>query len=118
MARLLLATPLPAPLADEGGALVEYLRGPSGTTEKGDRAFRFIYAVGEHALTYHFNEPLASIGVGMVLRKTVSVALQVALAGLRGPLRHVLTGMDDAQLRRVADEVEFRLYPDPHAAEP
>jgi hypothetical protein len=112
---LFLATPLSAALAEEGAAVTDYLRGSASTAEKGDRAFRFIYATGEHTLQYHFNEPLARIGVGAITRKTVAVALQLALSGLRGPLRRVLAGMDDAQLLRVADEIEFRLYPDPHA---
>ncbi len=115
MSALFLATPLSTQLADEARAVVDYLRGSAPTAEKSDRAFRFIYAVGEYTLQYHFNEPLVRIGVGVVTRKTVSVALTVALTGLRGPLRRVLAGMDDAQLLRVADEVEFRLYPDPHA---
>jgi hypothetical protein len=117
MRRLFLGTPLPDVLAEEGRATVAYLRHDGPALEKADRAFRFIYATGEHALAYHFTEPLAQLGVGVVTRKAVEVALAVGLAGLRGPLRRVLAGMDDGQLRRVADEVELRLYPDPHGAD-
>jgi hypothetical protein len=114
MRRLFLGTPLPDPLAAEGRATVSFLRSAAPPAEKSDRAFGFIFGVGAWALQYHFNEPLARLAVGGVTRKTVEVALNVALAGLRPPLRRVLSGMDDAQLRGVADEIEFRLYPDPH----
>jgi hypothetical protein len=114
MRPFLLGTPHPHARSAEGHATVEFLRraGPAG--EKSDRAFRFIYAVGEHTLAYHFSEPLVRIGVGTITRRTVEVALSLALTGLRGPLRRVLAGMDDAQLLLVADEIEVRLYPDPH----
>lgn len=115
MRPLFLGTPLSDALSTEGVATVAFLRSDEAEREKSERAFRFIYAVGEHTLAYHFTEPLERLGVGGVMRKTVSVALHVALAGLRRPLHHVLGGMDDAQLRRVAEEIEFRLYPDPHA---
>jgi hypothetical protein len=114
MHSLLLATPLPEPLAAEGRAVVEHLRSDGPQAEKSERAFRFIYAVGEEALDYHFARPLLRLGVGALTRRTVEVALRVALKGLRPPLRHVLHGMDQAQLRGVADEIELRLYPDPH----
>ena len=114
MRSLLLATPLPDDLATEGRAVVDFLRAQHARAEKSDRAFAFIYAVGEAALDYHFAQPLAALGVGAVTRRTVEVALSLALKGLRTPLRRVLSGMDDAQLLGVADEIEYRLYPDPH----
>ncbi len=114
MRKLLLATPLPDALSDEGPATVAFLRSDAPQAEKADRAFRFIYAVGEHALRFHFSEPLARLGVGALLRKGVEMALSLGLSGLKGPLRRVLSGMDDGQLRLVADDIEFRLYPDPH----
>jgi hypothetical protein len=114
MRRLLLATPLPDALAAEARAVVELLRGDGPRAEKAERAFRFIYAVGEEALEYHFVQPLRRLGVGTLTRGAVEVALGVALKGLRPPLHHVLHGLDETQLRAVADEVEVRLYPDPH----
>ena len=112
--RLLVATPLSDALADEGRAVVELLRADGPRREKSARAFAFIYGVGEHALAYHFREPLARLGVGAVMRRALGAALDLALRGLRPPLRSVLDGMDEAQLRAVADEIELRLYPDPH----
>ena len=115
MTRLFLATPLPPALSAEGPAVVAHLRSGAPAPERAERAFRFIYAVGEHSLAYHFAAPLERLGVGALTRKTVDVATGLALKGLRGPLHRVILGMDDAQLRAVADEIEFRLYPDPHA---
>jgi len=112
--RWLLGTPLPPDLADEGHAVVAYLRSDAPNDEKANRAFHFIYAVGEAALAYHFHQPLVRLGVGNVMRAAVDVAISVALAGMRGPMRRVLFGMSAEQLRSVADEIEFRLYPDPH----
>ncbi len=112
MPGLLLSTPLPSALGEEGLATVEFLRGAAPAGEKADRAYRFIYAVGEHALSYHFNEPLVRLGIGSVARMAVEVALQLGLAGLRIPLRRVLTGLDEAQYSRVADEIEIRLLQD------
>ncbi len=109
-----LGTPLDASLAEEGQATVAFLRTDAPRSERATRAFDFIFAAGEHALRYHFHEPLGRLGVNAVTRKTVGVALDLALRGLRRPLRHVLGGFDDAQLRLVADEIEIRLYPDPH----
>lgn len=111
---LLVATPLPDALAAEGRAVVDLLRAEGPREEKSARAFAFIYAVGEHSLGYHFREPLARLGVGVILRRTLGAALDLALRGLRPPLRSVLDGMDEDQLRTVADEIEIRLYPDPH----
>ena len=116
MRRLLLATPLPDPLAAEGRAVVDHLRGTAPTEDKADRAFAFIYAVGEEALSYHFARPLARLGVGTLTRKAVDVAMHLALTGLRPSIHRVLHGLDDTQLRAVADEIELRLYPDPHDA--
>jgi hypothetical protein len=114
MRPLFLGTPLPEPLGVESRAVVTFLRGDAPAEEKAERAFRFIYAVGEEALAYHFVRPLERLHVGAVTRGVVDVALRVALTGLRGPVHRVLRGMDDAQLREVADEIEHRLYPDPH----
>lgn len=115
MRRRFLGTPLPDALSREGLDVIDLLRSNAAQDEKGERAFDFIYAVGEHALDYHFTQPLARLGVGALTRKTVDVALGVALKSLRPPLHHVLRTRDDGQLRAVADEIEFRLYPDPHA---
>jgi hypothetical protein len=109
----LLVTPLPRPLGVEGRATVAFLRGPAPHGEKADRAYRFIYAMAEHTLAYHFNEPLARLGVGSVTRMAVEVALQIGLAGVRLPLRRVLSGLEDDQYVRVADEIEKRLRSDP-----
>ena len=109
-----LATPLPDALSAEGKATVAYLRTDAPREDKAARAYRFIYAVGEHALPYHFQEPLAALGVGALTRKALGVALDLGLKGIRTPLRRILNGMDDTQLRGVADAIEFRLYPDPH----
>lgn len=105
----ILATPLPHQLSAEGEATVVFLRGPAPTDEKADRAFRFIYSVGEHALAYHFTEPAARLGVRSVARLGVDVAVQVALSGLRIPLRSVLASLSDEQHLIVADEIESRL---------
>lgn len=112
----LLGTPLPAPLAQEGLDVIDYLRSDAAASQKADRAFRFIYATGDEALTYHFTRPLKKLGVGALTRKGVDVALSVALTGIRGPMKRVLMSMDDDQLRRVAEEIEYRLFPDPHGA--
>lgn len=109
-----LATPLGDGLAADGRAVIELLRSEAAPGEKADRAFAFIYGVGEHALAYHLREPLERLGVGRLTRQALGVALDLALRGLRTPLRRVLDGMDEGQLRGVADEIELRLYPDPH----
>lgn len=114
MRRWMLATPLTDALAADGLATIESLRGDAPRAERSARAFAFIYGVGEHALAYHLREPLDRLGVGMLMRQALGVALDLSLRGLRPPLRRVLDGMDDAQLRAVADEIELRLYPDPH----
>ena len=116
MRRWFLATPLDPALHDEGRATIDALRSDAPRRERAARAFEFIFAAGEHALTYHFRQPLGRLGVGSVTQKTVGVALDLAMRGLRRPLRLVLDGFDDAQLRLVADEIEHRLYPDPHGA--
>lgn len=112
----MLATPLTDALADEGLATIGALRSDAPRPERSARAFTFIYGVGEHALAHHFREPLERLGVGLLMRQALGVALDLALRGLRPPLRRVLDGMDDEQLRAVADEIEIRLYPDPHGA--
>lgn len=114
MRRWLLGTPLPDDLADEGRATVDHLRTGAPEADRAARAFAFIFATGEHALQYHFREPLDRLGIGRVTQQAVGLALSLALKSLRRPLRSVLDGMDDAQLRAVADEIEVRLYPDPH----
>lgn len=110
----LLGTPLPVDLADEGRATVDHLRSDAPEAERAARAVAFITATTEHALAYHFREPLDRLGVGRITQQGIGVALGIAQKGLRRPLRSVLDGMDDAQLRAVADEIERRLYPDPH----
>lgn len=111
---LFLATPLPEPLARDGRETIGLLRSGASDKEKASRAFEFIYAVADHGLTYHFSAPLASLGVGVVTRKALGVALDLALRGIRTPMRRVLDGMDSSQLAGVADALEERLYPDPH----
>lgn len=112
--RWFVATPLPEDLAAEGKDVVRLLRSDTLQAEKAARAFAFIYAVGELSLAYHFRQPLAALGVGALTRKGLDVALDLALSGIRKAMRRVLDGMDEAQLRGVADEIERRLYPDPH----
>lgn len=109
-----LATPLPPALAEEGKATVAVLRTDGARRERSARAFAFIYACAEHTLQYHFAEPLAALGVGRVTRAALTTALGVAIKGIRAPMRRILDGMDDEQLRGVADAIEHRLYPDPH----
>jgi hypothetical protein len=107
--QMLLATPLPQPLGIEALATVDFLRGTAPAGEKADRAYRLIYATAEDALAFHFNDPLSRLGVGGVARMAVEVALQIGLAGIRLPLRRVLTSFDTDQFGRVADEIESRL---------
>lgn len=109
-----LATPLDPERSADGHDVVALLRADGPRDEKAARAHAFIYGVGEHALAYHLREPLERLGVGRLMRQGLGVALDLALRGLRTPLRRVLDGMDDEQLRGVADEIEVRLYPDPH----
>ena len=109
-----LATPLDDALASDGRDVVDLLRSDAGQGQKAERAFAFIYGVGEHALAYHLREPLERLGVGRLTRQALGVALDLSLRGLRTPLRRVLDGMDEEQLRGVAHEIEVRLYPDPH----
>lgn len=115
MRHWILGTPLPPALADEGRATVDLLRTDAPEANRATAAFDFISATTEHALHHHFREPLDRLGVGRITQQGIGVALGLALKGLRRPLRSVLDGMDDAQLRTVADEIETRLYPDPHA---
>jgi hypothetical protein len=107
----ILATPLSHQLSAEGRATVAFLRGGAPTSEKADRAYRFIYSVGEHALNFHFTEPAGRLGVGGVARLGIDVAVQLALSGLRLPLRSILSSLSDAQHLIVADEIESRLAP-------
>ena len=109
-----LATPLTADLAREGKATVAFLRSDAPRKERARRAFDFVFETGEYALGYHFHEPLAALGVGVITRKALGAALDLAIRGIKPPLRRILDGMDDAQLRGVADAIEVRLYPDPH----
>lgn len=109
MQGLLLATPLPNPLGVEGRATVAFLRGPAPVDEKSDRAYRFIYSLAEHTLAYHFNQPIVKLGVGSVARMAVDVAIQMGLAGIRLPLRRVLTSLNTDQFLLVANEIEVRL---------
>lgn len=110
----MLATPLPDALAADGRDLIDYLRSEASPSSKSEHAFSFIYAVCERSLSYHFREPLGPLGVGVVTRKALDVALDLALKGIRKTMSSVLNGMDDTQLRGVADAIELRLYPDPH----
>ncbi|MEM1115876.1 MAG: hypothetical protein AAF845_15415 [Bacteroidota bacterium] len=110
----LLGTPLPDDLAAEGRATIDHLRSDAPEADRAARAIAFITATTEHGLEHHFRTPLDRLGVGRITQQAVGVALGLALKGLRRPLRSVLDGMDDAQLRTVADEIEVRLYPDPH----
>lgn len=110
----MLATPLPDELATQGRGVIDHLRSEAPASEKSAEAFAFVYAATERSLLYHFREPLVSLGVGLVTRKTLDVALELALKGIRKTMASVLNGMDDAQLRGVADAIEVRFYPDPH----
>ncbi|MEM6328553.1 MAG: hypothetical protein AAF791_15665 [Bacteroidota bacterium] len=112
--RWFLATPLPDDRTADGKAVIGLLRSTAPRDEKASRAFAFIYGVVEHSLEYHFRQPLAALGVGAITRKALDVALDLALKGLKGPMRRVLDGLDEEQLRTVAQEIEHRLYPDPH----
>ena len=109
-----LATPLRDELAADGRDVIEVLRSDAARDVRASQAFAFIYGVCEHALDVHFREPLTRLGVGLLTRQALGVALDLALRGLRTPLRRVIEGMDDEQLLGVADEIETRLYPDPH----
>ena len=110
----MITTPLGTELAEEGRAIVDHLRSEAPTGEKSTQAFAFVYAATERSLTYHFREPIHQLGVGMMTRKTLDVAIDLALKGIRRTMKSVLSSMDDAQLRGVADAIENRLYPDPH----
>lgn len=110
----MVGTPLPDALADEARAVIDDLRSAGPRRARAERAAALILALGDESLRYHFREPLATLGVGMMARKTVDVALDLVLRGLKSPIRSVVGGMDDAQLAGVADAIEQRLFPDPH----
>ncbi|OZC02742.1 hypothetical protein [Rubricoccus marinus] len=109
-----LATPLPDSLSEDGRETIRVLRSSAPEAEKSDRAFAFIHASVQHSMDHHFNGPLADLGVGAITRKTLGVALDLAVKGMKRPMRKILDGMDAAQLAGVADAIEERLYPDPH----
>lgn len=109
---LLLATPLPPALAAEAREVVDDLR--SGSPDAG-RASALVVAVSEESLRYHFRGPIDALGVGLLTRKSLEVALDLALRGIRTSIHKVIGGLDEARLRQVADLLEERLYPDPHA---
>jgi len=110
----MITTSLPIELAEDGRSVIEQLRSDASTKDKAAQAFVFVYAATERSLTYHFREPLTELKVGLMTRKTLDVALDLALKGIRRTMKSILHGMDDAQLRGVADAIEHRLYPDPH----
>ena len=110
----MIATPLPDELATTGRDVIELLRSDAPTGDKSALAFAFVYDATEHSLTYHFREPLAELNVGLMTRKTLDVALDLALKGIRRTMKSILAGMNEDQLRGVADAIERRLYPDPH----
>ncbi|HEX8385475.1 MAG TPA: hypothetical protein VF576_04785 [Rubricoccaceae bacterium] len=112
--RLFLATPLPPALAEDARAVVDALRSDAPRRDRAARTIALILAVSEESLRFHFREPLDALGVGMLTRKTLDVALDLALRGIRGSIKTVVNGFDDAQLLQVADILEARLYPDPH----
>jgi len=101
-------------MSDEGQALVEYLRTSAPEKEKAARAFDFIHGAVELSMDHHFVQPLAALRVGALTRKALSVSLNLAVNGMKTPMRRILNGMDSAQLSGVADAIEERLYPDPH----
>ncbi len=110
----MITTPLAAELAEDGRSVIELLRSDASPAEKSAPAFAFVYAACERSLSYHFREPLVELKVGRMTRKTLDVALDFALKGIRRTMKSILFGMDDVQLRGVADAIEHRLYPDPH----
>ena len=112
--RLFLATPLSPALAAQARTLVEHLRSDAPRRDRAEAAHAFIFAAAQESLRYHFRDPLDGLGVGAITRKGLEIALDLALKSIRGPMRSILNGFDDAQLARVADDVEARLYPDPH----
>ena len=114
MTRLLLTTPLPPDLGTEARAVVDLLRSDAPRRERADRATALILAASEESLRYHFRGPLEALGVGGLTRKSLDVALDLALRGIRSSIKSVVGGFDDGQLRQVADLLEERLYPDPH----
>jgi hypothetical protein len=111
---LLLTTPLPSALVADAETLLPLLRSDAPASERSARALHWILAVVEESLRYHFREPIAAFQVGALTRAGLNMALDLAVRGIRGPARAVISGLNDAQLRRVADEIEQRLYPDPH----
>ena len=114
MTRLFLATPLPPDLAADARATVDLLRSDAPRRERAERTTALILAVSEESLRYHFRGPMGALGVGLLTRKSLDVALDLALRGIRSSIRSIVGGFDDAQLARVADLIEERLYPDPH----
>lgn len=114
MRALFLATPLPADLAEQAREVIDDLRSDAPRKERAERATDLILAISEESLRYHFRAPMVELGVGMITRKSLEVALDLAVRGIRGSMRSVLSGFDDGQLSRVADMIEARLYPDPH----
>ncbi len=114
MRALFLATPLPDDLATRAREIVDDLRSDAPRRERAERAADVILAMTEESLRYHFRAPMVELGVGMLTRKSLEVALDLAVRGIRGSMRSVLSGFDDDQLAKVADFIEARLYPDPH----
>ena len=114
MRALFLATPLPADLAARARETIADLRSDAPRKARAERATDLILAMSEESLRYHFRAPMVELGVGVLTRKSLEVALDLAVRGIRGSMRSVLAGFDDGQLARVADLIEARLYPDPH----
>ena len=114
MTRLFLTTPLPPDLATDARATIDLLRSDAPRRERADRATALILAASEESLRYHFRGPLGALGVGLLTRKSLDIALDLALRGIRTSIRSVVGGLNDAQLAQVADLLEERLYPDPH----
>jgi len=106
-----LGTPITEELFKRAEEVIALLRSDASRAEKIEAADQLVYQFVKSGIDYHFQQPAHRLGLKSFLVKVIDVASATTLRALKGATRHVLKGLDDAQLLEVADEIEDRIYP-------
>lgn len=101
-AQAYMASPIDAELNDELSDIVLSIEaGETGPVVE-ERLTSALLAVSEISLDIFFAQPLNIIKLGMVMRKASQMAFEATRAAIRGVIKKVFKGMEERELRGVA----------------
>lgn len=113
-----LAFPLDPPLVEEIEAVVALVREAPEPRRHGERVLRLVQVLTDEGLEAFYLRSVERIGVNLVTRSSLKLALAAASRTVQPIMRRIVLGLGDDQLRRLVDVLEGFLIEEAPREEP